>query len=72
MLKNTIECSFVTEVKEQQCRDPELMTMRESIPQQQHSLFNLTSDGVLMYAKYWSSPGQDSFMRPIILDIQPP
>ena len=33
IIQNTVESSFVTEVKERLYEHPELMTLRESIPQ---------------------------------------
>ncbi|XP_070054171.1 uncharacterized protein [Nicotiana tomentosiformis] len=48
-LQNTAKSSFVTEVKERQHEDPELIKLRESIPQQRQPLFERTGDGVLRY-----------------------
>nr|XP_033508434.1 uncharacterized protein LOC117273376 [Nicotiana tomentosiformis] len=49
LVQNTAKSSFVTEVKERQHEDPELIKLRESIPQQRQPLFELTGDGVLRY-----------------------
>ncbi|XP_070036773.1 uncharacterized protein [Nicotiana tomentosiformis] len=49
LVQNTAKSSFVTEVKERQHEDPELIKSRESIPQQRQTLFELTGDGVLRY-----------------------
>ncbi|XP_070017603.1 uncharacterized protein [Nicotiana sylvestris] len=49
LVQNTAKSSFVTEVKEQQHEDPELIKLRESISQQRQPLFELTGDGVLRY-----------------------
>nr|XP_016484198.1 PREDICTED: uncharacterized protein LOC107804779 [Nicotiana tabacum] len=49
LVQNTTKSSFVTEVKERQHEDLELIKLRESIPQQRQPLFELTRDGVLRY-----------------------
>nr|XP_016498253.1 PREDICTED: uncharacterized protein LOC107817002 [Nicotiana tabacum] len=49
LVQNTAKSSFVTKVKERQHEDPELIKLRESIPQQRQPLFELTGDGVLRY-----------------------
>ncbi|XP_070046030.1 uncharacterized protein [Nicotiana tomentosiformis] len=49
LVQNTAKSSFVTEVKERQHEDPELIKLRESIPQQRQPLFELIGDGVLRY-----------------------
>ncbi|XP_070055449.1 uncharacterized protein [Nicotiana tomentosiformis] len=49
LVQNTAKSSFVTEVKERQHEDPELIKLKESIPQQRQPLFELTGDGVLRY-----------------------
>ncbi|XP_070049785.1 uncharacterized protein [Nicotiana tomentosiformis] len=49
LVQNTAKSSFVTEVKERQHEDPELIKLRESIPQQRQPLFELTGYGVLRY-----------------------
>uniref|UniRef100_A0A1S4BU23 Retrotransposon gag domain-containing protein n=1 Tax=Nicotiana tabacum TaxID=4097 RepID=A0A1S4BU23_TOBAC len=49
LVQNTAKSSFVTEVKERQHEDPELIKLRECIPQQRQPLFELTGDGVLRY-----------------------
>ncbi|XP_070039101.1 uncharacterized protein [Nicotiana tomentosiformis] len=49
LVQNTAKSSFVTEVKERQHEDSELIKLRESIPQQRQTLFELTGDGVLRY-----------------------
>ncbi|XP_070048937.1 uncharacterized protein [Nicotiana tomentosiformis] len=49
LVQNTAKSSFVTEVKERQHEDPELIKLRESIPQQRQPLFELTGDRVLRY-----------------------
>nr|XP_016487448.1 PREDICTED: uncharacterized protein LOC107807549 [Nicotiana tabacum] len=49
LVQNTEKSSFVTEVKERQHEDPELIKLRESIPQQRQPLFELTGDRVLRY-----------------------
>ncbi|XP_016486701.2 uncharacterized protein LOC107806940 [Nicotiana tabacum] len=49
LVQNTAKSSFVTEEKERQHEDPELIKLRESILQQRQPLFELTGDGVLRY-----------------------
>ncbi|XP_070002054.1 uncharacterized protein [Nicotiana sylvestris] len=56
LVQNTAKSSFVTEVKERQHEDPELIKLRESILQQRQPLFELTGDGVLRYqGRLWVS-----------------
>ncbi|XP_070013471.1 uncharacterized protein [Nicotiana sylvestris] len=49
LVQNTAKSSFVTEVKERQHEDLELIKLRESIPQERQPLFELTGDGVFRY-----------------------
>nr|XP_016497280.1 PREDICTED: uncharacterized protein LOC107816112 [Nicotiana tabacum] len=67
-LQNTEKSSFVTEVKERQHEDPELIKLRESIPQQQQPLFELTGDGVLRYQGRLCVPSVGEIRATILLE----
>ncbi|XP_070015506.1 uncharacterized protein [Nicotiana sylvestris] len=49
VLQNTAKSSLKAEVKERQYEDPELVKLRERVPQQKKSLLGLKGDGVLRY-----------------------
>ncbi|XP_070042984.1 uncharacterized protein [Nicotiana tomentosiformis] len=49
VLQNTTKSSLIAEVKERQYEDPELVELRERVPQQKKPLLELKGDGVLRY-----------------------
>ncbi|XP_070007835.1 uncharacterized protein [Nicotiana sylvestris] len=49
VLQNAAKSSLIVEVKERQYKDPELVKLRERVPQQKKSLLELKRDGVLRY-----------------------
>ncbi|XP_070020249.1 uncharacterized protein [Nicotiana sylvestris] len=49
VLQNTAKSSLIAEVKERQYEDPELVKLRERVPQQKKLLLVLKGDGVLRY-----------------------
>ncbi|XP_070031929.1 uncharacterized protein [Nicotiana tomentosiformis] len=49
VLQNTAKLSLIAEVNERQYEDPELVELRERVPQQKKSLLELKGDGVLRY-----------------------
>ncbi|XP_070020932.1 uncharacterized protein [Nicotiana sylvestris] len=49
VLQNTAKSSLIAKVKERQYEDPELVKLRERIPQQKKPLLELKGDGVLRY-----------------------
>ncbi|XP_070002585.1 uncharacterized protein [Nicotiana sylvestris] len=49
VLQNTAKSSLIAEVKERQYEDPELVKLRERVPQQKKPLLELKGDGVLRY-----------------------
>ncbi|XP_070050318.1 uncharacterized protein [Nicotiana tomentosiformis] len=68
LIQNTAKSSFVTEVKERQHEDPELIKLRESIPQQRQPLFELTEDGVLRYQGRLCVPSVGELRAKILLE----
>nr|XP_016455770.1 PREDICTED: uncharacterized protein LOC107779799 [Nicotiana tabacum] len=68
LVQNTAKSSFVTEVKERQHEDPELIKLRESIPQQRQPLFELTGDGVLRYQGRLCVPSVGELRAKILLE----
>ncbi|XP_070054903.1 uncharacterized protein [Nicotiana tomentosiformis] len=49
VLQNTAKSFLIAEVKEMQYEDPELVKLRERVPQQKKPLLELKGDGVLRY-----------------------
>ncbi|XP_070020097.1 uncharacterized protein [Nicotiana sylvestris] len=49
VLQNTEKSSLIAEVKERQYEDPELVELRERVPQQKKPVLELKGDGVLRY-----------------------
>ncbi|XP_070036688.1 uncharacterized protein [Nicotiana tomentosiformis] len=49
VLKNTAKLSLISEVKERQYEDPELVELRERVPQQKKTLLEIKGDGLLRY-----------------------
>ena len=49
VIQNTAKSSLIAEVKERQYEDPELVELRERVPQQKKPLLELKGDGVLRY-----------------------
>ncbi|XP_070032908.1 uncharacterized protein [Nicotiana tomentosiformis] len=70
LVQNTAKSSFVTEVKERQHEDPELIKLRESIPQQRQPLFELTGDGLLRYQGYLCVPSVGELRAKILSEAQ--
>ncbi|XP_070005675.1 uncharacterized protein [Nicotiana sylvestris] len=68
LVQNTEKSSFVTEVKERQHEDPELIKLRESIPQQRQPLFELIGDGVLRYQGRLCAPTVGELRAKILLE----
>ncbi|XP_075112000.1 uncharacterized protein LOC107766740 [Nicotiana tabacum] len=68
LVQNTAKSSLVTEVKERQHEDPELIKLRERIPQQRQPLFELTGDGVLRYQGRLCVPTVGELRAKILLE----
>ncbi|XP_070045360.1 uncharacterized protein [Nicotiana tomentosiformis] len=49
VLQNTAKSSLIAEVKKRQYEDPELVELRERVPQQKKPLLEIKRDGVLRY-----------------------
>ncbi|XP_070045506.1 uncharacterized protein [Nicotiana tomentosiformis] len=56
VLQNTTKSSLIAEVKESQYEDPELVELRERVPQQKKLLLKLKGDGVLRYRGHLCVP----------------
>ncbi|XP_070045249.1 uncharacterized protein [Nicotiana tomentosiformis] len=56
VLQNTAKSSPIAEVKERQYEDPELVKLRERVPQQKKPLLDLKEDGVLRYRGHLCVP----------------
>ncbi|XP_019225443.1 PREDICTED: uncharacterized protein LOC109207021 [Nicotiana attenuata] len=56
VLQNTAKLFLITEVKERQYEDPELVKLRKRVPQQRKPLLELKGDGVLRYKGHLCVP----------------